>query len=480
MKQVRRVLTITLILNLLVATGKIMVGLMSGALSITADGFHSLMDGASNVVAIVASTIAGRPPDDDHPYGHGRYELLAALMIGGVLLLVAWEIVGGAVNRLASGTTPNLSPLAFAVMIGTLIVNIGVSTYQIRAGKRLKSTLLLADAANTRADVFITLSVLVSLVGIGITGWAWLDAVAALVVVGLIGRAAWRILASTGRVLVDTAPYSAQELTAPLHDLPCRPQIIRARSRGTRDQPHIDIDVCVPAAMTAEQTAHITTAIRGRLRSAFGAVKEVEVHFMPQAQRREDVALLVRAVADAHAVTTHEVALIDTETARVLELHVEVDPAQTLAQAHQTVTALENDLTDQLPTLDRVVTHIEPALNHARASGLSAARQDDLQRQALTLLEAQHPGADWHDLHVYAGPHGLTLTLHAALSPGWTLQRAHDLAEAAETGLRAAFPALRRVTIHTEPYDHGSSTSIESKPSDSNQAMTAGKPLPST
>ena len=88
-KQVEQVLSFTLILNLLVAVGKIVVGLMSGALAITADGVHSLTDGAGNIAGLVAIRIADRPPDDNHPYGHRKFETLSALLIGGLLLLTA-------------------------------------------------------------------------------------------------------------------------------------------------------------------------------------------------------------------------------------------------------------------------------------------------------------------------------------------------------------------------------------------------------
>ncbi len=158
--QVRRVLLVTLILNVAVAAGKILVGTLSGAISITADGIHSLIDGSSNVLALAANRIAGKPPDEDHPYGHRRYETIAALGIGLLLLFTAYEIITSALERLQTGETPELTPLTFAVMIATLTVNLFVSRYERREGERLRSELLIADSANTGAVVFVTLSVL--------------------------------------------------------------------------------------------------------------------------------------------------------------------------------------------------------------------------------------------------------------------------------------------------------------------------------
>ena len=215
-QQVRRVLLTTLLLNLLVAVGKIIIGLITGALAITADGLHSIIDSAGNIVGLIALRVAAQPPDDDHPYGHNRYETLAALVIGALLLLTAWEIVQGAVERLAGGEAPQITPLAFAVMIGTLVINLLVNRYQVREGKRLESPVLLADAANTGADIFVTLSVIASMVLVVMLGWNWADVVAALLVTVLIGRAALKILRQQGRVLVEALKGGPDEETIPV------------------------------------------------------------------------------------------------------------------------------------------------------------------------------------------------------------------------------------------------------------------------
>ncbi len=284
-QQVRTVLRLTLILNLLVAVGKIAVGTLTGALAITADGFHSLMDGASNGVGLVANHLATQPPDDDHPYGHRRFETLAALIIGALLMLTAWEIAGAALGRLRDNVPPELTPIAFAVMAGTLCVNICVNRYQVAQGKRLRSELLLADAANTGADVFVTLSVLVSMTLVTLTGWAIFDLAAALIVVGLIAGAAWRILMQTSAVLVDEAPYEPAILVDLLHPylapLPDVDRVVRARSRGPLDAAQIDIDIEVAPETTTAQTALITDSIRRCLCEYLDGIAEVEVHFAP-------------------------------------------------------------------------------------------------------------------------------------------------------------------------------------------------------
>jgi cation diffusion facilitator family transporter len=452
-QQVRRVLFITLFLNLMVALSKIIIGLWSGALSITADGFHSLVDGSSNVVALVANRIADRPPDADHPYGHRRFETVAALGIGAFLLLTAWQIVSSALARLSGGgEEATITPLSFAVMVGTLLVNVFVNTYESREGRRLRSELLIADAAHTRTDIFVTLSVLASMALIVMFQWQWVDTAAALVIVVLILRAAWGVLRQTGRVLVDTAPYEPHQLTQWVEELPCVERVIRARSRGPLDAAQIDIDVQVAAEMTAGQTAAITDAIRDQLSQKVDGLAEVEVHFVPDETPTDDYALLARARADALGLATHEVAVRDSERGKVLEMHVEVPPGQTLGVAHEQVSRLEQKVRAQLPELIDVVTHIEPATpNSDFAEAETSEHSTQLKAEMMRILQTEYPDADWHHLDLYPANGGFTAMMHVTLPSQISVEAAHRVAESAEILLRASFPYLERVTIHTEP-----------------------------
>jgi cation diffusion facilitator family transporter len=452
---VRRVLWVTLVLNLLVAVSKIILGALTGALSIAADGFHSLTDGAGNVVALIANWFASQPPDADHPYGHRRYETLAALFIGGLLLLTTWEVLQGALARLNEPVMPTIDALTFAVMLGTLMVNLIVTTYEHREGKRLRSEILLADARHTRADVWVTLSVLSSLIVVQLTGWAWLDAVMALGVVLLIGRTGWQIVSETGRILVDTAPYESDALRDIVGDVPYVQDVVRARSRGTTDDAHIDIDVQVEPTMTTAQSDAIASVIRHRLHDSLSGVSEIEVHFVPNDEGMQDVRLLVRAHADALGIATHEILLNQDTQGLALELHVEVPADLSLAQAHDLATALEKRVQTDLPALERIITHIEPAqtahTDDIPAPPTPQAKGQALIAQAKALLAVHLPRIDWHDWQVRQLDEGYGITLHATMPADMPIAQAHDIAERAEMLLRGRIKNLARVTIHTEP-----------------------------
>lgn len=453
--EVRRVLVITLVLNVIVSISKILIGLASGALSVTADGFQSMVDASSNVVGLFAVRIADQPPDAEHPYGHRRFETIAALGIGGFLLLTAFEIVSSALGRLnGSGEAPEITPLTFVVMIATLGVNLFISWYEKREGTRLHSELLKADAAHTSTDVFVSISVLVSMAVVAVLHWYWVDTVAALVIVVLILRAAWGVLRQTGSVLVDTAPYAPDQLTAWVEEAPCVGKVIRARSRGPADAAYIDIDVQVSPEMTTEHTEAITSAIEDKLRNHIEGLAEVEVHFVPVYSGEKDYALLARARADALGLATHEVRLSEGKQGKVLEMHVEVPPDQTLAAAHERVSQLEKVVQATLPDVAEVVTHIEPAVQRTDAQVAEDALNQHakmLRLQALQLLEANYPDANWHNLWVAPSNEGFSLLMHVTLPAQLSVESAHRIAEAAETLLRTELPQIERVTIHTEP-----------------------------
>ena len=201
-EEVSRVLSRVLVLNLVVALAKIALGLVSGAVSVLSDGFHSLTDGASNLVAMIGVRVARQPPDEDHPYGHRKFETLASVGILIFLVLVLVQVASAAAARLRSVEAPRVDAVAFWVMGSTFAINLAVVLYERRAGRRLSSEILLADAHHTTSDLATSLTVIAALVGVRF-GYSWLDPAAALVVAGFIAYACWEIFRDTSRILGD-------------------------------------------------------------------------------------------------------------------------------------------------------------------------------------------------------------------------------------------------------------------------------------
>lgn len=200
---VRRVLLAVLGANLAVVAAKAFIGVVSGSLAVWGDALHSSVDSLYNVLGLIVVRVAARAPDEDHPYGHRKFETLGALAIVVFLSITCFELMRNAVQKLLGrGHTITVTDLGLVVLLATLGVNVFVAWYENRRGHELASELLIADAAHTRTDVFITIGVLIGVL-FARRGATWVDPGVAIVVAVLIVRVAWQILSRTVPVLVD-------------------------------------------------------------------------------------------------------------------------------------------------------------------------------------------------------------------------------------------------------------------------------------
>ncbi len=456
LRAIRRVLILILILNLLVAGVKLAIGLITGSLSMVADGIHSSLDAASNAIGLVAVAFAARPPDQDHPYGHRRFETIASMLLGGLLLLTAWELIQSSIARFSGSTEANISAINFAAMIVTLAINIAVSTYERREGRRLNSEFLVADSAHTGSDIFVSSMVIVGLIAVRL-GWTWADPVAALVVVALIARAAWRIIQEAAAILVDRAALNPEEVRRVVEGVPGIERVARIRSRGPADEIFLDLTIEVPAPMTANQTAILANEARSRLRQQFDGLRDIQIGVQVSGgeSRPRDYALIARAEGDALGIGVHEVIAATTKRGLVLEMHVEVSPDQTVGQAHNLVTQFEERMRVHIPELQHIVTHIEPAHSHEQVP-VDEATARRLARMAIDIARRLHPEYNWHDVSIRAeADGGYAVSMHCHVADDMSLESAHRIAEQTETAVRAALTAIHRVTIHTEPPNEG-------------------------
>ena len=280
-RQVKRVLWQVLGLNLLVAAAKIAVGLAIGSISMMADGFHSTMDASSDVLGLIGLALATRPPDENHPYGHQKFETFATLGIGLLLLLAGWNVLTSAVTRLMEGGAPEVTVVSFAVMIVTITINWLVTRYESGQGHRLNSAILLADAAHTQSDIFVSMSVLVGLAAVKL-GWLWVDAVVALIIVAVIGRTGWQIIRSASQVLADSAVINPAEVGKIALSVAGVKSSHKIRSRGTNQATYLDLHIQVDGGIALKEAHRLGHIVQARLKEELG-VTDVVVHVEPAA-----------------------------------------------------------------------------------------------------------------------------------------------------------------------------------------------------
>jgi len=281
--RIAQVLWAILFLNLAVAIAKLIYGHRSGAIAITADGLHSLLDSASNVIGLVGIAVARRPPDANHPYGHRKYETFAALGIAGMMFVGCWEIVSSTIDRLQNPRIPNVTPAGFVILIVTIAINLGVVAIERREGRRLQSELLLSDAAHTGSDVFASLLVFLSFV-LNRFGILWMDLVVAGAIVLLILRAGIEILRGTLATLSDERRIDPELVEAAAAEEPGVRQVHNVRSRGPDDDIHLDLHVLVDPEMRIADAHALGHRVERRLRDKWVGLTDVVVHVEPAVQ----------------------------------------------------------------------------------------------------------------------------------------------------------------------------------------------------
>jgi cation diffusion facilitator family transporter len=281
--EVRRVLRLVLWLNLAVIVLKLGVWSLSAALSVLAEIFHSSLDAANNVFALTLARVAAQEPDEDHPYGHTKFETLGALALVGVLSITVFELVQHAILRMLAGHHPaaDFSPWALALMGVSLVAGIAITWYERRAGRRLGSDLLLADAAHTQSDVLTTTAVLVGLVAIRM-GYPVADPVATVLVAGLIAYTGWNIIKETVPVLVDSRAVDPARIGALALEVEGVHAAYRIRSRGRRGERFAELTIAVAPNLDVATSHAMADDVERRVADSLGA-REVVVHVEPWA-----------------------------------------------------------------------------------------------------------------------------------------------------------------------------------------------------
>ncbi|HEX9727114.1 MAG TPA: cation diffusion facilitator family transporter [Gemmatimonadales bacterium] len=279
-KRITRVLAGLLVANLIVVGAKFVIGFSTGSLAVLGDGVHSAVDAMNNVLALAVIAIATKEPDDDHPYGHGKFETLGALGIVAFLSISGFELVKGAVQRLAAGAEPLVvGPVELGLLVATLLVNTVVAAYESSRGHQLHSDLLLADATHTKADVVITIGVLVGVL-LSRAGVGMADPIVALMVSGVIVALAMSIVRRSIPVLVDEEGAPAQDIRASAERVDGVHRAYHIRSRRSPEETFAELTIAVDREASVEAAHEIADEVEGRLRDDL-QLTQVVVHVEP-------------------------------------------------------------------------------------------------------------------------------------------------------------------------------------------------------
>jgi len=278
---VRRILMIIFVLNILTALAKGIYGLYTDTLSMSADGLHSFFDSTANIIGLVGISLAARPPDRDHPYGHAKYESFAAMGIAILLFAGCLQLIVSAVGRLQSGGSPNVTGLSFVVMALTLIINVGVSSYEYILGRRLKSSILVADSLHTRSDVFASLGVILGLFAVRM-GYPLADPIIALFICALIIHTGLEIIRESSTALLDRAVIDEQVIVDLARSVEGVCNCHAVRTRGMAEEIYVDLHIEVDASLSMELAHEVGVDVERAIKGRIPEVRDVVVHLEPK------------------------------------------------------------------------------------------------------------------------------------------------------------------------------------------------------
>ncbi|MBW6517037.1 MAG: cation diffusion facilitator family transporter [ANME-2 cluster archaeon] len=283
-KKILMVQAIALSLNLTVAFAKIAYGYLTGSISMEADGFHSLMDGGGTMVGMVGVWVASRPADESHPYGHRKHEPFASLFIALLLLITGFEVARGALLHLQEPVSPRVTSLSFMVMLGTMAVNLFVTTLETRKGREYNSPILTADALHTRSDIFVSIGVIFSLIAVT-AGFPVIDVIAGIIIALVIVKSGLDVVRETSYSLLDASVLDADMLCRIALEIEGVEDCHHIRTRGTADNVYVDLHVHVKGELSINEAHCLAHAVENQIKERVNGVKDVVVHLEPVRDR---------------------------------------------------------------------------------------------------------------------------------------------------------------------------------------------------
>ena len=437
---------------------KIAAGILSGSLGVLSDAAHSGLDLVGAALTYFSVRVSDKPADEDHTYGHGKFENLSAF--AEVLLMVVscvW-IIWEAVSRILHHA---VAVMHFAVPTVVLLASISIDFWRSRklraVAGRTGSPALATDAFHFSSDIWASVAVLAGL-GANFIGarysipiLRYADPAAALLVSLMIIRLTFRIGHESVSALLDEVPVETRSrILAEVERVPEVIAIEQVRVRRAGAAYFADLTLALPRSFTFEHTGGVVGAATEAVHRVLPDA-DVVIRTVPREPRAESIFDRVRAVAARHNMSVHELSVQSHDGRLRVVQHVEVDENLSLNQAHGFVTALEAEILSEVPEIDSVLTHIE---SEPATIELPEEVIEDDRRIERCLREAarQFPEiSDVHEIQIARTGDHIDLSCHCTLPDELTMQRVHGTITALEDRFKLACPEVQRVTIHPEP-----------------------------
>jgi cation diffusion facilitator family transporter len=431
---------------------KLVTGFATGSLGLLSEALHSGTDLVAALLTFLALSVAVRPADPAHPYGHGKAEHLAALAEGAILVLASLFIAWKALGNLVGSSETDVEAAWYALAVLGIVIAIDASRMLVswRAARRHGSVALAANALHFGSDLAGSAAVLLGLVLVR-SGRPEADSAAALFVAVLVLLAAGRLMRRNVDVLMDRAPAAAHEAAQQaIERLEPAVQLRRLRMRQAAGRHFADVVIGISPGAAVGQGHAAADAVEQAVHRAVPE-SDVVVHVEP---RSDEAALRERLQAAAVGVTgvreVHNVSVVDTDAGTEVSLHLKLPGELPLEEAHRVASEVERAIAAAAPGVRSVQTHLEP-LAEASAGRRPAARDVERDAEAVVRIVRQETGSPPRELRFLQTDDGLVAFLTLGLDPQSALSAAHRRASEIEERIRRERADIADVIVHTEP-----------------------------
>jgi cation diffusion facilitator family transporter len=434
------------------AAAKFAVGIAIGSLALISEALHSSVDVIATVITWLVVRVSDAPADDEHHYGHGKFESLSALGVIALLYVLAGGILVESWSRLSEGAPPpTFSAIAFVVLLVDIAVNFWRARALHRTARETRSQALAADALHFASDVLGSIAVIAGLVLTGL-GFAWGDSVAAIAVAVMISILGLRLGRSTIETLLDRAPEGASEkATAAIRSVPGVVGVERVRVRMVGPTHFIDAIAKVPRTYPIDRVEAIKKNAQAAVTEALGDA-DLTFTAVPVVRDNESVRERIMVIARNSGLAVHHVTVHDLGGKLTVSIDLEVDGEMELTAAHDIAHELERSIREDFGEDVEVDTHIEPLEPELPHGTDAAPERVEAIKAALTRFAGD--GGAIHDIHnvrVRDTDAGEIVNFHCRAAPSMSVIKVHENVDEIERALRRAFPSIKRVISHAEP-----------------------------
>jgi cation diffusion facilitator family transporter len=438
--------------SVIITLGKGWAGLATGSLALMSDAAHSLLDVAATTMTWLAIRAAAKPADEDHHYGHGKVESVAALVETAFLFLLSGAVAIEGIRRLWEvQSTVKIHWLAILV----LVLSIGIDAWRFtslrRVAKATHSEALAADALHFSSDLINSALVLAAF-GASALGYPQADALVAVGVSIFIAIAGYRLAQRTLNTLLDTAPLgSAGQIKKLASAVPGVVNVEDLKVRQVGADLFIEIEISVARSMPFDRVGILKDLIIAAIRTEFSQAS-VTVTATPVTLDEETILERVIIIAARRRIPVHHVTVQEIEGKLSVSLDLEVDGKMSLKDAHTVASQLENAIQEELGRETEVETHIEPLV----ISSMIGRDVDEEHRQKIanSLIKyalSSETITDIHNVRVRVTDHGLIVNYHCRVPPHLDVTFVHEAVDQLEHRVRKDNGDILRIVSHTEP-----------------------------